>query len=155
MTSQGCPATRALASLNNQVPARETKKERRRTFDDEGPRQTFSKRQCTHYDMTDIISALKPLEQSYGFPSIEWSHDDEYIPSDNESSEHERHTSSWEGASDAATNEDKSRSKVLHRRSSSESLAGLGKEARGQSLVRAKSKISCLVSLESFSNNQA
>ncbi|KAI2507931.1 hypothetical protein MHU86_6464 [Fragilaria crotonensis] len=154
MTSQGCPATRALASLNNQVPARETKR-RGEGLSMTKDQDKLFQRQCTHYDMTDIITALKPLEQSYGFPLIEWSHDDEYIPSDNESSEHERHTCSWEGVSDAATNEDKSRSKRLHRRSSSESLSALGKEARGQSLVRAKSKTSCLVSLESFSNNQA
>ena len=153
MTSQGCPATRALASLNDQIPTRETKKGRRRTFDGEGPSQAFSKKQCTHYDMAGIISALKPLEQSYGFPSIEWSYDDEYIPSENDFSENESQTSCWEGVSDTVSNEEKSKSKGLHRRSSSESIAG--KEARGRSLVRAKSKISCLIALESFSKNQA
>ena len=154
MTSQGCPATRALASLNDQIPAREAKKVRRRTFEDEGPRQAFSKRQCTHYDMTDIISALKPLEQSYGFPSIEWSNDDECIPSIKDFSE-QKHISSWERASDIVTTDLKSMSNGLHRRSSSESLSRSGKEAQGRSLVRAKSKTSCLVSLESFSKSQA
>jgi hypothetical protein len=148
-TSPGCPATRALASLDDQIPARETQKVRRRTVDDEGPRQTFSKRQCTHYDMTDIISALKPLEQSYGFPSIEWSYDDECFPSNNDFREH-KHTNTREGVSFTVANEVQSISKDLHRCSSSESLSRSGKEAQGRSLVRAKSKTSCLVSLESF-----
>lgn len=150
MIDNSNPATRALASLNvDHIPAWENQKKRPRTpaVDGLASIPTFSKRQRIPFDMTDIISAVTPLEQSYGFPSIEWSYDDDPISSKKGCKDQRR--TSWEGVSNCATNEETSISKGLHHRSSSESLSG--KASRGVSLVRAKSKTLCLVSLASCS----
>ena len=146
MATHSCPATRALASLNNQIPAREYQKKRQTNVDGETSRPTFSKRQCTYFDMTDIISVVKPLEESFGFPSIEWSYDDEYPPSNNDLRKRKLN-SSWEGTLDNGTKDETAIFEGLHRRTSSEFLSG--KEVRGNSLVRAKSKTLCLASLAS------
>ena len=140
------PATRALASLNeDQIPAWENQKKRPCTVDGEASTHRFSKRKRTPFDMTDITSAVKPLEQSYRFPSIEWSNDDDNVSSNNQS------RLSWQGVSDSVTNEEKAISKGLRHRPSMESLSG--KKARGRNLVRSKSKTWCLVSLASLSKN--
>ena len=150
MTSHSCPATRALASSNDQIPAREYQNKKRTSVHDDASRPTCSKRHCTHFDMADMISVVKPLEDTYGFPAIEWSYDDECISSNNDFGKRKLH-SSWEGALDTVTKDDNAIFIGLHRRASSEFL--FGKEARGNSLVRAKFNTSCLVTLAACSNN--
>ena len=150
MASQSCPATRALASLNSQIPVREYQRKRQTPSVGEASRPSYPKRQRTHFDMTDIISVMEPLEESYCFPAIAWSSDDENSPATHDLRKRTLN-SSRDVLLDSGTKDEKAVFKGFHRRASSE--FPLGKEARGNSLVRAKSKALCLASLASRSKS--
>ena len=145
MATPSSPATQALQSLEERLPAPEylRRKERSRSCDTSV--QTMAKRRRTRFDMEEMLAVIKPVEESIAFPKIEWSYDDEDT-STNDNGAIFR-SNSWDPHCSGGDTNERSRAKGLHRhrRSSSEFLCG--KEARGESLFRAKARAPCLVSL--------
>lgn len=123
------PATQALQGLDDRLPAPEIMKRRRRRSVEE-PVQSSNKRRRTCLDMSDVLSMIKPVEDSIAFPSIEWLYDDEEVPAP------ERCTQSCLTLRTTDVPN-------LPRRTSSSCLL---KRSRG-GLVRSRSKAACLVSL--------
>lgn len=124
------PATQALQGLDDRLPAPEIMKRRRRRNVEAPVQSASNKRRRTCLDMSDVLSMIKPVEDSITFPSIEWLYDDEDVPAP------ERCTQSCLALRTTEVPK-------LPRRTSSSCLL---KRSRG-GLVRSRSKTACLVSL--------
>jgi hypothetical protein len=79
---QSCPATQALIALEDTLPEPEyIKRAMKGNLTPETGEQPGSKRRksCIEstLDLFDILSSMKPVEDSIAFPTIEWAYDDD------------------------------------------------------------------------------
>eukprot|EP00545_Synedropsis_sp_CCMP1620_P010412 CAMPEP_0119015288 /NCGR_PEP_ID=MMETSP1176-20130426/10752_1 /TAXON_ID=265551 /ORGANISM="Synedropsis recta cf, Strain CCMP1620" /LENGTH=200 /DNA_ID=CAMNT_0006968567 /DNA_START=71 /DNA_END=673 /DNA_ORIENTATION=+ len=151
--NQNCPATQALISLADLLPEHEYIKRSMKGFatselscEQPGAKRRKSSDETT-LDMFDLLSSMKPVEDSIAFPTIEWTYDD------GEESEGEQDNATQSCGRLHADDEDNNAQYPPWTTRPYCSTSSLGKRSRIEGMSRSKSQKLSLVSLVSTSTS--